>query len=151
MGFVYKRHSAFNFCIDIITPVIPLLQHLPNHLVLLHISLLTLFPRTMSSTNPNHPPGPYAPGKHIIPPPRPVSPATADYRLNHLMLRIKDPDKSLKFYCDCLGLHVVFIFNAGPWTIYYLGPRDVGTSTTSISRSLLYHSFIVLGLCTKLV
>jgi lactoylglutathione lyase len=24
-------------------------------------------------------------------------------------------------------MHVVFIFNAGPWTIYYLGPRDVGT------------------------
>jgi hypothetical protein len=22
----------------------------------------------------------------------------------------------------------VFIFNAGPWTIYYLGPRDVGKS-----------------------
>lgn len=41
------------------------------------------------------------------------------------MLRIKDPDASLKFYNDCFGLHVVFVFNAGPWTIYYLGPRDV--------------------------
>lgn len=80
----------------------------------------------MSSSNPNQPPGPYPPGKHIIPPPRPVSPATAGYRLNHLMLRVKDAEKSLAFYCDCLGMHVVFIFNAGPWTIYYLGGRGVG-------------------------
>jgi lactoylglutathione lyase len=79
----------------------------------------------MSSDNPNHPPGPYPPGQHVIPPPRPSSPATAEYRLNHLMLRIKDPEKSLRFYNDCFGLHVVFIFNVGPWTIYYLGPRDV--------------------------
>jgi lactoylglutathione lyase len=42
------------------------------------------------------------------------------------MLRIKDPEKSLRFYNDCFGLHVVFIFNVGPWAIYYLGPRDVG-------------------------
>jgi lactoylglutathione lyase len=82
----------------------------------------------MTTNNPNNPPGPHAAGEHIVPPPRPVSPATAEYRLNHLMLRTKDPEKSMKFYCDCLGLHVVFIFNAGPWTIYYLGPRDAGMS-----------------------
>ncbi|KAF2178013.1 Glyoxalase/Bleomycin resistance protein/Dihydroxybiphenyl dioxygenase [Zopfia rhizophila CBS 207.26] len=77
------------------------------------------------STDLNFLPGPYPPGQHIIPPPRPDSPATSEFRLNHLMLRIKDPEASLRFYNDCLGLHVVFIFNAGPWTIYYLGPRDV--------------------------
>lgn len=77
-------------------------------------------------SDPNFPPGPYAQGKHVIPPLRPVDPATAEYRLNHLMLRIKDPEKSLRFYNDCFGLHVIFIFNVGPWTIYYLGPRDVG-------------------------
>ena len=91
----------------------------------------------MSTENPNHPAGPYAAGQHIVPPPRPSSPATAEIRLNHLMLRIKDPDQSLRFYNDCLGLHVVFIFNAGPWTIYYLGPRDVckfpsGTHRTEV-------------------
>jgi hypothetical protein len=79
---------------------------------------------TMS--NPNHVTGPFEPGTHTIPPPRPASPATAEYRLNHLMLRIKNPENSLKFYNDCFGLHTVFVFNAGPWTIYYLGPRDVG-------------------------
>lgn len=95
----------------------------------------------MSSDNLNQPAGPYAAGKHIIPPPRPSSPATAGFRLNHLMLRIKDPDKSLRFYNDCFGLHVVFIFNAGPWTIYYLGPRDVTIATVGTSKGLLelYH------------
>ena len=80
----------------------------------------------MASNNPNFPAGPYESGKHLAPPPRPSSPATAGYSLNHFMMRIKDPKKSLEFYCDCLGMHVVFIFNAGPWTIYYLGGRDVG-------------------------
>ncbi|OAK95002.1 Glyoxalase/Bleomycin resistance protein/Dihydroxybiphenyl dioxygenase [Phaeosphaeriaceae sp. SRC1lsM3a] len=95
----------------------------------------------MASNNPNQPPGPYPTGEHIVPPPRPASPATAEYRLNHLMLRIKDPEKSLKFYCDCLGLHVVFIFNTGPWTIYYLGPRDMSIATLGTSKGLLelYH------------
>jgi hypothetical protein len=84
---------------------------------------------TMAPKTSNYPLGPYPAGEHIIPPPRSASPATAEYRLNHLMLRIKNPEKSLRFYCDCMGMHVVFIFNAGPWTIYYLGPRDVGRST----------------------
>lgn len=81
----------------------------------------------MASSNENYPPGPYEADKHITPPPRPISPSTAEYQLNHMMIRIKDPEKSMKFYCDCLGMHVIFIFNAGPFTIYYLGPRDVGT------------------------
>ncbi|KAF2007962.1 Glyoxalase/Bleomycin resistance protein/Dihydroxybiphenyl dioxygenase [Amniculicola lignicola CBS 123094] len=57
------------------------------------------------------------------------------------MLRIKDPDASLRFYNDCFGMHTVFIFNAGPWTIYYLGPRDVDMSTTGTAKGLLelYH------------
>ncbi|KAI4664955.1 uncharacterized protein J4E79_003254 [Alternaria viburni] len=95
----------------------------------------------MASSNENYPQGPYEVGKHIVPPPRPSSPSTAEYRLNHLMTRIKDPEKSLKFYCDCLGMHVVFIFNAGPFTIYYLGPRDSGMSTLGTSKGLLelYH------------
>ncbi|KAH7137932.1 Glyoxalase/Bleomycin resistance protein/Dihydroxybiphenyl dioxygenase [Dendryphion nanum] len=94
-----------------------------------------------SITNPNNPPPPYAPGQHIVPPPRPPSPATSHFRLNHLMLRIKDPEQSLRFYNDCFGLHTIFIFNTGPWTIYYLGPRDVDISTTGTSKGLLelYH------------
>jgi hypothetical protein len=104
----------------------------------------------MASRSANYPTGPYEVGKHIVPPPRPSSPPTIGYRLNHLMTRIKNPEKSLEFYCDCLGMHVVFIFNAGPFTIYYLGPRDVGKNIHQVctSRETLMHpqGFLVLVL-----
>ena len=53
------------------------------------------------------------------------------------MLRIKDPEASLRFYSDCLGLHTVFNFNTGEWTIYCLGPRDVGMHNLGSSSGLL--------------
>ncbi|KAJ5173452.1 hypothetical protein N7492_006045 [Penicillium capsulatum] len=51
----------------------------------------------------------------------PQDEATAHYRLNHLALRITDPARSLHFYGDLLGMRVIFTFNGGPFTIYYLG------------------------------
>ncbi|KAF2258561.1 Glyoxalase/Bleomycin resistance protein/Dihydroxybiphenyl dioxygenase [Lojkania enalia] len=103
--------------------------------------------------DPNQPPGPYTIGEHIIPPPRPSSPATAEYRLNHLMLRIKNPEESLRFYNDCFGLHVVFIFNPGPWTIYYLGPRDINPTILymNYSRSLIDVDISTLGASKGLI
>src|SRR5690348_5897568 len=94
-----------------------------------------------ASTNSNNPPPPYEAGKHIIPPPRAPSPDTSGFRLNHLMLRIKNPERSLRFYNDCLGLHTIFIFNTGPWTIYYLGPRECSIADLGTSKGLLelYH------------
>ncbi|KAJ5093608.1 hypothetical protein N7456_009469 [Penicillium angulare] len=53
--------------------------------------------------------------------PQNLNPATKNYRLNHLALRITDPTRSLNFYIDLLGMRVVFSMNAGPFTIYYLG------------------------------
>ncbi|KAJ5287287.1 hypothetical protein N7478_002973 [Penicillium angulare] len=53
--------------------------------------------------------------------PQSLNPATKNYRLNHLALRITDPNRSLHFYIDLLGMRVVFSMNAGPFTIYYLG------------------------------
>jgi len=57
------------------------------------------------------------------------------------MLRITDPEASLRFYNDCLGMHTVFVMNTGGWTIYYLGPRDVGMQNLGTSSGLLelYH------------
>lgn len=83
----------------------------------------------------------YEPGVHVTPPPRLSSPITAGYRLNHIMLRISDPEASLKFYNDFLGMHTVFIFNTGGWTIYYLGPRDVTMENMGTAAGLieLYH------------
>ncbi|KAJ5089705.1 hypothetical protein N7532_008389 [Penicillium argentinense] len=51
----------------------------------------------------------------------PQTPTTANCRLNHLAIRIKDPSRSLHFYVDLLGMRVIFSMNAGPFTIYYLG------------------------------
>jgi len=83
----------------------------------------------------------YEPGVHTIPPPRHLSPATTGIRLNHLMLRITDPTASLRFYNDCLGMHTIFIFNTGAWTIYYLGPRNVSMENMGTASGLLelYH------------
>lgn len=83
----------------------------------------------------------YEPGVHVLPPPRPISPLTAGVGLNHLMIRITDPVASLRFYNDFLGMHTIFIFNTGAWTIYYLGPRDVTIENMGTAAGLLelYH------------
>ncbi len=88
------------------------------------------------SSSPN-----YEAGVHTIPPPRLTSPGTAGVRLNHLMIRITDPEASLRFYNDCLGMHTIFIFNTGAWTIYYLGPRNVTIENMGTASGLLelYH------------
>lgn len=59
----------------------------------------------------------------------PPTPATKDYKLNHLAIRIQDPSRSLHFYINLLGMRVIFTMNAGPFTIYYLGhpPADAKT------------------------
>lgn len=105
-------------------------------LILLHCtpSQKTLLLNMTSTAN-------HEPGVHITPPLRPTSPVTAGIKLNHLMLRITDPVASLKFYNDCMGMHTIFIFNTGMWTIYYLGPRDVGMENMGTASGLLelYH------------
>ncbi|KAH7393621.1 Glyoxalase/Bleomycin resistance protein/Dihydroxybiphenyl dioxygenase [Cadophora sp. MPI-SDFR-AT-0126] len=84
----------------------------------------------------------YEPGIHTIPPPRPITPSTSGIRLNHLMLRIRNPEASLRFYNDFLGLHTIFIFNTGAWTIYYLGPRDVSIADLGTAKGLLELYYI---------
>ncbi|KAJ5759603.1 Lactoylglutathione lyase (Glo1) [Penicillium odoratum] len=60
-------------------------------------------------------------------------PATKNYRLNHLALRITDPARSLHFYIDLLGMRIVFNMNAGPFTIYYLGYPPPDTSAKEVA------------------
>ena len=59
----------------------------------------------------------------------PSTPATKDYKLNHLALRIQDPTRSLHFYINLLGMRVIFTMNAGPFTIYYLGHPPTSATT----------------------
>ena len=46
---------------------------------------------------------------------------TANYRLNHFMLRISDPKRTLHFYTELMGMRLVFSRDVGPMTVYYLG------------------------------
>ncbi|KAI4860060.1 hypothetical protein F4820DRAFT_128312 [Hypoxylon rubiginosum] len=54
-------------------------------------------------------------------PPLPPNDPTIGFKLNHLMLRIRDPVRSLHFYINLMSMRTVFTANAGPFTIYYLG------------------------------
>lgn len=66
-------------------------------------------------------PGIFHAGGHISDPELPEDSPTIGYKLNHFMLRIKDPARTLHFYCALMGMRTVFTFNGGPFTIYYLG------------------------------
>jgi lactoylglutathione lyase len=50
-------------------------------------------------------------------------PATQDFVLNQTMLRIKDPQQSVSFYTDVLGMTLLdrFDFPAMAFTLYFLG------------------------------
>lgn len=54
-------------------------------------------------------------------PPLPPNDPTIGYKLNHTMLRIRDPQKSMHFYMNLMGMRTIFAFNIGPVNGYYLG------------------------------
>ncbi|KIX98431.1 uncharacterized protein Z520_05732 [Fonsecaea multimorphosa CBS 102226] len=54
---------------------------------------------------------------------------TSTYRMNHSMIRVKDPQKSLKFYQEVMGMSLMRTSEqkAGGFTLYFLGyPGDYG-------------------------
>ncbi|KKK17842.1 putative lactoylglutathione lyase (Glo1) [Aspergillus rambellii] len=74
-----------------------------------------------SSSSSPFEPGVFLPGGHNTDPPLPQDSPTTGYQLNHSMLRIRDPQRSLHFYITLMGMRTVFTMNTGPFTIYYLG------------------------------
>ena len=92
-------------------------------------------PDASSSTNykpaTDFPLGDFLPnGTHTDPPP---SPATAGFKLNHFMMRIRDPAISLPFYIELMGMRTVFTMNTGPFTIYYLGYPQSSTHAEDLA------------------
>ena len=47
--------------------------------------------------------------------------STIGLKLNQLWLRVRDPQKSLEFYINLMGMQTVFTTNAGPFTGCFLG------------------------------
>lgn len=68
-----------------------------------------------------YPVGQYLPNGNNSDPPLPPDGPTSGFKLNHMMMRIRDPAASLHFYINLMGMRTVFVVNAGPFTIYYLG------------------------------
>lgn len=51
----------------------------------------------------------------------PITSATRNFHLNHSMLRITNPEASLRFFVEFLGMSRAYTYNAGPFTVYWLG------------------------------
>jgi len=51
-----------------------------------------------------------------------ISAETAGFVFNHTMIRVKDPEKSLFFYRDILGMKLIrkMVQEAGKFTLYFL-------------------------------
>ncbi|OJJ65650.1 hypothetical protein ASPBRDRAFT_139656 [Aspergillus brasiliensis CBS 101740] len=83
--------------------------------------------KSSSSSRPAEP-GAFFVGGHLSNDSLPEDDPTIGYQLNHFMLRIRDPARSLHFYTKLMGMRLVFTFNGGPFTVHYLGypqtPKD---------------------------
>ncbi|KAK2613169.1 hypothetical protein N8I77_000096 [Diaporthe amygdali] len=66
-------------------------------------------------------PGVFHVGGHYDDPPLRSTDPSIGINLNHIMIRIRDPERSLHFYRDLMGMRTVWTMNTGPFTIYYLG------------------------------
>ncbi|WAO91428.1 Lactoylglutathione lyase [Fusarium falciforme] len=73
------------------------------------------------TTLPDLPHGQFLPNGLNDDPPLSQNDPTIGYRLNHTMLRIRDPRKSLHFYINLMGMRTVFAMNIGPVNAWYLG------------------------------
>ncbi|KPI39543.1 Lactoylglutathione lyase [Cyphellophora attinorum] len=90
-----------------------------------------------------YPPGQFTPAG-LPPYPPPPNKHTTGFKLNHMMMRIRDPQDSLHFYVTLMGMRSVFTMNTGPYTIYYLGyPSE---SSRQDGKSMMSHTLGLLEL-----
>ena len=69
---------------------------------------------------------------------------TDQYVLTHTMLRIKEPERALKFYCEVLGFRLInqLDFPDREFSLYFLQPRG----HTDCADGSVTHSFSRAGL-----
>jgi lactoylglutathione lyase len=60
---------------------------------------------------------------------QPQQDATKDFVMQQTMVRVKDPLKSLEFYCDVLGFNLVMYREFPQWefNVYFVAPVDPAT------------------------
>lgn len=91
------------------------------------------------------PVGVQLPGDPEDNPPIPHDDPTIGYKLNHFMLRIKDPGAAKRFYVGLMGMRTIFTTNAGPFTVYYLGYPQTSAhraDPAAFSRDTIPHSIM---------
>lgn len=89
---------------------------------------------SFSQPLPDPAPGIFNAGGHYGDPPLSESDATIGYKLNHIMMRITDPQRTLHFYVDLMGMRTVWTMNTGPFTIYYLAYPETELDRTDLTR-----------------
>ncbi|MEM1052963.1 MAG: lactoylglutathione lyase [Pseudomonadota bacterium] len=65
------------------------------------------------------------------------------FTLNHTMLRIKDPDASLQFYCGILGMTLLRKVDVemGEFSLYFLGFTDSEDEVPSDPKAAMQYVF----------
>lgn len=80
---------------------------------------------------------------------------TANYKLNHSMLRIRNPKASLDFYVRLMGMRRIFTLNTGPETVFYLGYPQTAAhkadpalfARETVPSAVMSHTLGLLELC----
>ncbi|KDQ55723.1 hypothetical protein JAAARDRAFT_327959 [Jaapia argillacea MUCL 33604] len=62
-------------------------------------------------------------------------PETQGFKFNHTMIRIKDPQVSLKFYTEVLGLELISEAKFASFTLYFLAYDHSGGKLTAEEKS----------------
>ncbi|KAN0116384.1 glyoxalase I [Russula decolorans] len=64
----------------------------------------------------------------------PYSEETASYKFNHTMLRIKDPNVSIPFYTDIIGMDLIEKLEFSDFTLYFLAFDHSGGKATEAEK-----------------
>ena len=78
----------------------------------------------------------------------PVAPQTQGFRLNHTMLRVKDPERALAFYSKVFGMQVLrrLDFEEMQFSLYFLANVEAGDNVPEETQARTAWTFSQKGL-----